>query len=296
MTSRWLIIGASGFIGSHLFARIGPSMALGTCYATPVAGTRPFTPGVMKVADLIRDQGRFSHAFVLHGMTRLDPCAADRARSDEVNVLGTQRLLEELFEQGIKPVFTSSDMVFDGRKGNYLETDPVGPLATYGEQKVRIETFLRESGREHLVLRLPKVYSKTPGTQTLFDEWLGAIDRGDLIRLAQDQRFCPVAVEDLVVALEAAARLDLSGTYHCGGPETLTRLQMFQHLRNALERRFGPLEGLRMAVCGINDFPFLEPRPIDISMDSGRFRQATGLTMGRVETMAHHFVQSLQRP
>ena len=42
-------------------------------------------------------------------------------------------------------VFTSSDLVFDGLKAPYRESDPVSPVSVYGEQKVLAEEGYHQS-------------------------------------------------------------------------------------------------------------------------------------------------------
>ena len=49
-------------------------------------------------------------------------------------------------------VFFSSDLVFDGRKGNYVETDAVNPIHVYGETKLAAEQIVLRNPR-HTVVR-----------------------------------------------------------------------------------------------------------------------------------------------
>jgi dTDP-4-dehydrorhamnose reductase len=49
-------------------------------------------------------------------------------------------------------VFFSSDLVFDGRKGNYAEADAVNPLHLYGETKTAAEQIILRNPR-HTVVR-----------------------------------------------------------------------------------------------------------------------------------------------
>ena len=58
----------------------------------------------------------------------------------------------------IKPIFMSSERVFDGGLGNYSEDDPANAETVYGTQKMEIEQYLAQSGGDYAVLRLAKVY------------------------------------------------------------------------------------------------------------------------------------------
>ncbi len=76
-----------------------------------------------------------------------DPELARRVNIEAV------KLLAELAAE-IPFVFFSTDLVFDGRKGNYVETDAPNPLHLYGETKVAAEQIVlknpRHSGHAHV--------------------------------------------------------------------------------------------------------------------------------------------------
>ena len=51
-------------------------------------------------------------------------------------------------------VFLSSDQVFDGTKGNYVEPDEVNPLNVYGQTKAEAERIVLQNP-SHSVFALP---------------------------------------------------------------------------------------------------------------------------------------------
>ena len=61
----------------------------------------------------------------------------------EVNVLGTLNILNSCEEMGIKLVYISTDYVFDGKKGNYSESDAINPLNNYSKTKASAELLVR---------------------------------------------------------------------------------------------------------------------------------------------------------
>ena len=66
--------------------------------------------------------------------------------------IGVTEFLAEL-SADIPFIFFSTDLVFDGRKGNYVETDAANPLHFYGETKAAAEQIvLKNPG--HIVTRL----------------------------------------------------------------------------------------------------------------------------------------------
>jgi dTDP-4-dehydrorhamnose reductase len=121
--ARFLIVGASGFVGSHLYARLGAERSIATFHRKPIAGGVHFDAATMDIGSVLRDAPDVTCAFLVHGIGRLDECARDPAGTAKVNVEGMQRIIDELAARGIKIVFTSSDAVFDGSRGGWTEQD-----------------------------------------------------------------------------------------------------------------------------------------------------------------------------
>ena len=59
----------------------------------------------------------------------------------------------------IKPIFLSTDLVFSGVKGKYVEKDIPKPKTLYGKQKLIIEKYIKKNFQNYLIFRLSKTYS-----------------------------------------------------------------------------------------------------------------------------------------
>ncbi len=157
--------------------------------------------------------------------------AVDRAESDQksafaVNSDGPFYLAAASSERGIPLIHISTDYVFDGCKaGAYVETDRVSPVGVYGRSKADGEEKVRQTLKEHIIIRtswLCGVHGNN-FVKTMLN--LGR--ERDEIRVVADQSGCPTFAADL-----AGAILDISlkicngqrdswGTYHyCGGGRT----------------------------------------------------------------------------
>lgn len=191
-----LILGGSSYIGQHLWSRLGPDKAIATYYTNPIPGGMYFDSLSMDLADIIDTPETISHAVILFGDTNPETCAADKAKSQALNVDSIKRVLEYLRYWRIKPIFISSEHVFDGTKGNYIESDPVTPILTYGQQKAEIERYLQDHFDEFVIIRLAKVFGAHRGDGTLFTNWLDDINRRQIIYCAHDQIFSPIWQRD----------------------------------------------------------------------------------------------------
>lgn len=290
---KMLILGASSFVGRHLWARLGPERAIGTYNSTRIPDGIRFDSLTMGLRDVVGDPDTVSEAVILLGNTHPDSCAADPAVSNALNVDSVKRVLDDLAELEIRPIFTSSEFVFDGEKGDYVETDPTEPIMLYGAQKLEIERYLEAAAADYCILRLAKVYGEDLGDGTLLTGFLNTIERETSLRCASDQRFSPVYVGDVCDAILRAAEAGLSGTFHLAGPQGLSRLECLNMIVAALgEHR--PVE-LEIEPCSIHDFALPVPRPVDVSMRPDKLVAATGLELRRLAESCAHVASAYAR-
>lgn len=269
-----LILGGSGYIGRHLYAKTGPEGARGTYCRHPFGGGSYFDALTMRLSDIVAPSESFSCAFVLLGDTKPDSCARNVERARRLNVECVIAIIDQLRDRGIVPVFTSSEVVFDGEKGGYVESDPVRPLMVYGAQKVEVEDYLRKNVPEHLIVRCARVVGVEPGDGTLFTSWMEPIARGESLRCATDHVFSTIHVDDVISALLSLVQIGARGTFHVAGPEGLSRIEMLRRLI-ACYRRWRPTT-VTVTGCRMRDFVTLEPRPRDVSLRPDKLVAATG--------------------
>lgn len=212
-----------------------------------------------------------THALVCSSLTSVDGCAKDPEGTARFNVTATIELLSRLLDQGVTPIFCSSDLVFRGDRGNYRENDRREPTTTYGGQKLAVERWLEGQDRDWLVLRLSKLYRLSADDPSPVGGSWRALARGERVRAAVDQVVCPTWAGDVAEALARLLGQGARGVWHVATPVRDTR--------HSLALRLAGWLGCEHLVepCRIAEFPFVEPRPLDNSLCSDRLRAATGL-------------------
>lgn len=141
------ITGANGLIGNYL-VQTAPRFA-------PHWRVRALTRDQLDLLDFdaVRREFQKDQPQLIIHCAAVSTVAAARSNPDlarRVNVEVT-KLLAELAAD-IPLVFFSTDLVFDGRKGNYAEADAVNPLHIYGETKAAAEQVVLRNPR-HIVVR-----------------------------------------------------------------------------------------------------------------------------------------------
>lgn len=285
---KFLVLGASGLLGRHLLALLGPGRSIATYRSHPIEGGIPFDASSMRLRDtLLRGSHGIDAAFLLYGVTTLDDCARDPVGTSRINVESLKRAIDDLSEAGVKPIFASSDAVFDGRLGMRAEQDPPNPVLTYGKQKLQVERYLQSTNRPSVIARMSKLVSATSERRNLFDEWAGQIERDETIRCANDLIFSPADVNDAAHALIRMVEDSFSGVFHVCGPQAISRLELLNLLIEKIRQRRDIRP--RVSVCSMREIDFLEPRPLDVSMRPGKLYSVLGKAFRSMEAVCSEF-------
>ena len=247
---------------------------MATYCSTPFAGGAHFNILDTPISGILNGSNDISHAFLLSAVSKPDDCHRDEAYSRNLNVERMKMLISDLLNRGVTPVFFSTESVFDGAQGNYVETDSPRPLMAYGRQKLEIESFLRAQSDNHIIIRLGRVFGSRRGDGTLFTAWLEQLEKDQNIRCATDNIFSPIHIADAAESLRLLVQQNLTGTYHLAGPDALSRYDMLETLVREYTRH-RPYRG-RIVPCKMRDFATPEPRPLDISLNPGKIIEATG--------------------
>ena len=131
---------------------------------------------------------------------------ADPQLARRVNIEATTLLAELAAE--IPFVFFSTDLIFDGRKGNYVETDAPNPLHLYGETKAAAEEIVLKNPR-HLVVRTSLNGGVSPTGDRGFNERMKREwQSGRMMKLFADEFRSPIpAVETARAVWDLAGKI-----------------------------------------------------------------------------------------
>jgi len=270
-----LILGGSSFVGRNIIAALGSRRTVATYCSREIDGGVFFNARSMSLPDIVKPADEFSHALILLGDTKPDSCISDPVRSRALNIDALKSILQYLKDWNVLPVFFSTEAVFDGAAGNYRENDPPSPLMLYAQQKLEIESHIRESFGRYLIVRLSLVLGDHPSDGSLLSAWLCNIIQSKPLRCASDYICSPIYVGDVAIALSRLIDSGTSGLFHVGGPEAFSRFAIGRMLADVVAEQLGL--SAELVPCSMADFDLKEDRPGDISLCSKKFQQATGI-------------------
>lgn len=254
-----LITGGAGLIGSHVI-QAAPRFVPGWTVHAPPRRELDLTDfaGVEKWFRKRRP------ALVLHcaALSRAATCEADPALARRLNIELT-RLLVGL-ARDVPFVFLSSDLVFNGEKGNYVEEDAVGPLSVYAQTKAAAEEIVRGHPR-HLIVRTSLNYGhSTAGHRAFNEEIIQSWQQGRVLTFFSDEFRSPIPAEVTARAVWELVGRKASGVFHLGGAERLSRWAIAE----LLLRRHPEFRELAQK-GSLKDFQG-PPRPADTSLNSAK--------------------------
>jgi dTDP-4-dehydrorhamnose reductase len=250
------ITGANGLIGNYL-VQTAPRFV-------PRWRVRALTREQFDLLDFKKVESEFKKdkpQLIIHcaAISAVGEAQKNPGLTRRVNVEIT-KLLAELSAE-IPFIFFSTDLIFDGRNGNYTETDAPNPLHIYGETKVAAEEIVLKNPR-HLVVRTSLNYGASRTGNRSFNEQLQlALQSGRGMTLFTDEFRNPVPAVETARAVWELAETNCAGIYHVAGAEKLSRWQIGE----LLVKRWPEIK-TEIQSGSAKDFPG-PPRALDTSLD-----------------------------
>jgi dTDP-4-dehydrorhamnose reductase len=282
-TSTAWITGAGGLIGNYL-VQAAPAVA-------PEWNVVGLTRAALDLTDSSAVRERFlrdSPRLVVHcaALSQSPDCEANPTLARRLNVEVTALLAE--LSGGIPFVFFSTDLVFDGRAGNYNESATVSPLSVYGETKVAAEQIVRSNPR-HTIIRTSLNGGASPTGNRGFNEQLRrAWQSGKTTRLFTDEFRSPIAAEVTARAVWELVAQNEPGLYHVAGSQRLSRWEIGQLIAARWPGLNPKLEPASLTeYCGA-------PRPPDTSLNCAKAQKLLSFPLpGLRDWLASHATEPL---
>lgn len=265
---RILITGGSSFVGGHLIKQASEKYDVITTWNThqyDIPGmqwqnlelTKPET-----FSDIITEL-RPDVVILNAAMTQVDACEQQRELAYRTNVASVKKWVQLAGKYKYRLIFVSSDMVYDGKKGNYCEDDAVNPVNYYGETKVLAEQYIRQHCENCVIARAALVYG-TPFTNgnSFSHSTLQRINMRQSANLFFDQYRTPVLVNNLAQALLELSENWYTGTINLGGSQRINRYDFGNKMAEIFEFSSNYLKKTSMF-----DLKFPAERPRDVSLD-----------------------------
>lgn len=292
---KLIVIGASGFVGNHIFslAKSKGYDVIGTRCSSNREDLIKFDLLSQRISDALPEgfagKGEKVYAVICSAICKLNECYYNKDLSYALNVARTITLIDDFRKLGIKFAFISTEFVFDGLQGYYDETAPTSPVNEYGRQKVEVENYILKNLAQDLIFRLSKVVGDSPKDEHFFSDCYKKLKTDMPIYCIEGQMFSPTDVIDVAEGVLKAFELNLSGLYHLNNSEYFHRDELARQFLIAIGRK------VEVAVKPLDEFGFPESRSMKTYMDGSKFVKATGIHFTPMKDVMKRFARRINR-
>ena len=279
-----LITGISGFLGWNLACRLKDRYRIyGTCLDNLVSipDVESFTVDLSDWSKIEKLCQAVNPTVIVHTAAYSNPdyCELHHKEALTLNTFATRELAKSANRLGCRLIYTSTDFVFDGNRGDYSEADNPAPVNYYGKTKFLGELEITNHCSHYVTLRIGTLYGRGNGIRPNFFEVLEQqLLAGKKPSCIVDQYRTFLFIEDVVQAIsQLIGEKSLKGLFHLGGPEKASRFQFAEKLCAVVGAPVSLIEKIRLA-----DFPSAAARPPDCSLNSNKIRKALSLNLSSI--------------
>lgn len=181
-----------------------------------------------KSVDRVISESESKIVLHLAAKTDVDSCEDDKILGEEgaawqINVVGTENIIEAAKANGKRVIYISTDFVFNGTKDGYQEDDKPNPVSWYGYTKYQGEERLSSSDIGFTILRISYPY------RNLFEQKKDFVHRiidqlkiDGKIMAVRDHIITPTFIDDIAFGLSLFLKRHISGIYHLVGSSSLS--------------------------------------------------------------------------
>ena len=229
---RFFVIGASGLVGGNFMDHLKAEghEVVGTHTTLETDRTVFFDAIDLDHPDNF-NLDEFQPEAIVHcaALAHVDYCEENVEESYQKTVQTALNVIALCKKYQASMVYTSTDYVFDGTSGPYVETDPVNPLSVYGKHKLEVEEAMQaELPNLGIILRIGNVYGDEIRGKNFIIRIINDVKNGREwhMNLPQDQFATPVWAFDVARVGVQLAVDRKSGIYHVGSTDFMNRIQL----------------------------------------------------------------------
>ncbi len=234
-----LVTGSNGLLGQKITERILHTVQFNLVATSRGANRYPIKEGyvyaemdILNPAQVRMVIEQFKPDAIIHtaAMTNVDTSQAQPDDAYQLNVVAVQTLVNIASEHNIQLVHLSTDFIFDGAHGPYDEIAAPNPLSHYGVTKLQAEEVIKNEQFRWVIIRTILVYGIVSDmSRSNIVLWAkGALEKGDPIKVVNDQWRMPTLAEDLADGCLLAVEKDAYGVFHISGKDMMTVSQLVE--------------------------------------------------------------------
>lgn len=267
---KLLITGISGFLGNCL-AELNPTewKMYGLYNKNVVKHQNLVTLKVdlLNTLELKKAFQKIQPDALIHLAANSNPnfCENNPEISKKINLDTTIELVKLCKTTSIPLIFSSTDLVFDGKVGFYNELVEPNPISVYGKHKRLAEKYILENYPKACITRLPVMYGLPNWGSSFMTAWLKNLKEQKNVFAFTDEYRTKVSGKSAVKGMLMLLDKNAEGIWHLGGKERISRYDFAIKMAQAFQY---PVELIKASLQA--DVKMAAARPSDVSLNSNK--------------------------
>ena len=202
--------------------------------------------------------------------TQVDNCEIEKKLAWNVNVTGTENLVNCMEKRGERLIHISTDYVFDGRKKipePYVETDQPNPVSYYGKTKYESEKVVGKASDRHVIVRPAWMYGVNGYNFLKTMLSLALKNPGHEIKVVNDQYGSPTWSYALALQIERIIHAHAGGIYHATGEGFCTWFELAEYFLNKMQVPHN------IVPCTSREYPTRAQRPKNSILENRHLKE-----------------------
>lgn len=226
---RVLVLGGTGFLGSHFVKKFGAEANIHTTKNTGQVLVKNyqalrFQKNQVEEIKTFLEKQNCGTVINCTAMADIEKCEFDPALAYWVNSELPGLLASISKSLDLKFVHISTDAVFDGSASFRTESENPSPLSVYGKSKLSGEQLVLEGNPESIVARV-NFFGQSSNKTSLFNFFFENLILGKSITGFTDVHFTTLYANDTVNVIAKLLKLNESGLFHVVGDERISKFQ-----------------------------------------------------------------------
>lgn len=278
---KYLILGASGLLGSKLFAYLPQSH--GTYFENKT------NVGInMSFLDMNNPE---SFGFLLEkikpdavinctGMTDVDLCERFPEKCWKLNCWLPVKIAEECNARSIKYVYISSDHFLNLSGAKLKECDVGVPINQYGFSKLDAEKFIHSENKNSMIIRANFFHFNLYSPKTFLDRLLNSIKEGKIAQSFSDVLFTPISTFQMARYIQDLVEKDFVGVINISSSEVLSKFDF----HSAILKELYPQSDFHLPAL-LDTVGLKAVRPRYMALDNSLLQETLGVKVPSIYDM-----------
>ncbi|MEM2999377.1 MAG: dTDP-4-dehydrorhamnose reductase [Candidatus Bathyarchaeia archaeon] len=267
---KLLVTGASGLLGHQIVEKaLDKGHEVYAAYkANPSNLGKPIKIDLTEQAVVFEVISKIRPQAIVHAAayTDVDGCEINRELALKVNAEATRHIATASAELNAQVIYVSTDYVFSGEKGLYMEEDQTNPINYYGYTKLKGEDYVKKYAKSWCIARPSVIYGWSKTGKLNFATWIiNSLSNKNEIKVIVDQYVSPTFNTNLAEMLLEIAEKRINGILHTAGASRVSRYDFAVKCAEIFN-----LDASLIKPAKIDEMSWKAKRPRDSSLDVSR--------------------------